>query len=124
MNIGSNKIIILLCLIAIIMAGVFCSAYFQMSNSDCPGSAHSDTWCSNVFIHGSIISTATFSSLFVLLLSLVFFLFLNLIRKSRNICSVGKIQRPLYHRQTFHILDPLQFAFSNGILHPKKPNTF
>ncbi len=126
MRIGSNKIIILLGIVAIILAGIFCSAYFQMSNGDCPGAGHTDVWCNNVVVHGSIISNATISNLFILLISVFIFLsFLNFRKIQQNFFFLlENIRLILYNRKYFFISNPLQLAFSRGILHPKKPVTF
>ncbi len=128
MNISSNKIIIAVCIVGIILAGVFCSAYFQMSTDNCAGTASEFAWCTGIISHGSIIDSANLSSFFIVLLLIVsLFLVSNIFSqedRSKSNFILNKKSFSFYKEQLFYILNPLQAAFSRGILHPKKPNTF
>lgn len=119
MNSFPNILFLIMLLISLVLAGVFCSRGMEMMDAHCSSDTNS-VWCSDLISHGTIMSNVVMATIFSMIsLVAVFFVVktvFNLVFKvEKNIFCYSKL------RDKIPILSPIQVAFSKGIIHPKIP---
>ncbi len=113
-----KKIFINLLAIATICAGIWCAQYTVLAQSGCHAHAF-DLLCAQTLEHGSIMSASMLVETIALILLYV------VLYKTYTYCvqSASYTHQQLYllQHQSHSIITYLLNAFSNGILHPRKP---
>lgn len=112
---------LLLFLLLLVSAGIFCYQGAQMASEHCEGAA-GYVWCGDIFTHGSIISGAVLPILMIF--STVLLLLYSVPLSSKIVQTIYLVARSTVlstTRYTIPLVHPIQLALAQGIIHPRIP---
>lgn len=108
-------------LLLIVSAGIFCYQGAQMASEHCEGST-GYVWCGDIFTHGSIISGAVLPILMVAFVAVLFLYSIPVSLKIIQTIYLVARSTVLYTaRHVILILNPIQLALAQGIIHSRIP---
>lgn len=116
-----RKIFLTVVIGLLVLSGIFCYQGIQSMNSHCSTDS-SAVWCEYTLSHGTIISDAIYTSIYVLLSAVVLFGFaLKILPRYKNIILLRTTESLFLLKYFSKDLNPIRILFSDGIIHPRIP---